>query len=160
MTERIVIGINSDVRRLLEKGTGDVCLDVTNPLGIMLLSHDNDSQGDWHTHAMQLCDSYSKGMIVNANRRKSAAQANTFLQDKYNSGIPVMQYAAIRMWNDYLYCYDHPMAADSFTSRASMICRVFRLFGDHKPWEYSSAEALQQSIRSNESSLELYTPRT
>ncbi len=156
MKERIIVGEESEVRRLLELGNGDVYFDVINPLGHMLFTFEQDQERLWNVNNMQLFESYKK--LFNRERWKSTEQANAFLRQKYKNGVPVIKYAAMRVWSEYLYCFNKDHSADVFLGRASMLCRTFLIYDYYKPWQDEAKDVLDKSIRSQENQLSMWYP--
>ena len=157
MTERIVIGEMSETRRHLEYGSGEVYYDQIRPLGQLLLSFEADKDRQWNVNAMRLHESYSKTFPFESERWKIAASVSDFLNAKYKSGEPSAMFAAIRTWEEYLNCYNLNHGADLLIERLNLLCRLFTVYGEYKPWQ-KQATALSQAIHDGESQVELWYP--
>ena len=91
MTERIIIGMANEVKRLFDYGEGDVYYDETRPVGSLLINFENDIDGDWNKNHMILRESYAKDRlkpVLEKERWKIVAPAVEFLQNKYNGVEP------------------------------------------------------------------------
>lgn len=126
MTERIVMGEAEEVRRGLERDA-DVFLDVTRPLGSLLLTFEADPDRIWNTNAMQLRESYEKGLLFEAERWKVAEPVVRFLRQKHDSGEPTALFAAIRTWEEYLNCYNLKHGSQLLLDRMALLYRPFFL---------------------------------
>jgi len=155
MTERIVIGEMSETRRHLENGVGEVYYDQTRPLGQLLLSFEADKDREWNVNAMRLFESYGKTFPFESERWKIAAPVSDFLNAKCKSGEPSAMFAAIRTWEEYLNCYNLNHGADLLIQRLNLLCRLFSVYGEYKPWQKQAA-ALSQAIHDGESQVELW----
>jgi len=158
MKERIIIGETEEVRRLLERGTGEVYCDEVRPLGQMVIDFEADPDRLWNVSATQLCQSYEKIGLTDTARWKATAQSNAFLREKYKSGAPVVRYAAMRMWNEYLVCYNINHGPQMFLDRVSLLCRPFHLYGEYRPWREEAIQSLEKTLHAGESQLELWYP--
>ena len=145
MTERIVFGEVNETRRHLKYGAGKVYYDKIRPLGKFLLDFETDKDRQWNVHAMQLRESYSKIFPFESERWKIAAPVSDFLRGKYKSGEPSAMFAAISMWENYLNCYYLRHGADLLIQRINLLCRLFVVYGEYKPWRKEAA-ALSQAI--------------
>jgi len=157
MTERIVIGEMSETRRHLENGAGEVYYDQTRPLGQLLLSFEADKDRQWNVNLMRLHESYGKTFPFESERWKIAAPVSDFLNVKYKSGEPSAMFAAIRTWEEYLNCYNINHGADLLIERLNLLCRLFAVYDEYKPWRKKAA-ALSQAIHDGESQVELWYP--
>ena len=157
MTERIVIGETNETRRHLEHGAGEVYFDQTRPLGQLLLSFEADKDRHWNLNAMRLYESYNKTFPFESERWKIAAPVSDFLTGKYKSGEPSAMFAAIRTWEEYLNCYNLNHGTDLLIERINLLCRLFAVYGEYKPWQKQAA-ALSQAIHDGESQVELWYP--
>jgi len=157
MTERIVIGETNETRRHLENGTGEIYYDQTRPLGQLLLSFEADKDRQWNVNAMILYESYSKTFPFESERWKITAPVSDFLNAKYKSGEPSAMFAAIRTLEEYLNCYNLNHGADLLIERINLLCRLFSVYDEYKPWRKEAA-ALSQAIHDGESQVELWYP--
>ena len=155
MTERIVIGETNETRRHLENGTGEIYYDQTRPLGQLLLNFEADTNRQWNVNSMILYESYGKIFPFESARWKIAAPVSDFLNAKYKSGEPSAMFAAIRTWEEYLNCYNINHGADLFIQRFNLLCRLFSVYSEYKPWQKEAA-ALSQAIHDGESQVELW----
>ena len=101
MKERIMAGEASQIfLGLNENMDAELFCDVARPLGTFLIDFENDMQGNWNRFGiMPLYDA------LHVNRWKQPElerQAGDFLREKYATLAPVRQYAAVRVWNEYL----------------------------------------------------------
>jgi hypothetical protein len=67
-------------------------------------------------------------------------------------------FAAVRIWEDYLRCYNLNHGADLFNDKAALLCKPFHALGDYKMWELDSAHALRTALQTEESQVELWYP--
>ena len=101
MKERILTGNEHAIRsRLCGNQNAEVICDVVRPLGTFLIDFEQDPDGGWNLYGLSpLRDA------LHSNRWKQPDLEKTtgmFLQQKYQSGDPVRQYIAFRIWNGYL----------------------------------------------------------
>lgn len=158
LTERIVIGRTDEARRQLERGDGEVYLDVNRPLGSLLIGFESDLEKQWNVTAMTLRESYAKIFPYEAKRWKTAVPSGAFLRGKYESGEPAARFAAIKTWDEYLNCYNLNHGADLLIQRLSTLYRLFFLYGQYRPWQEEAAAALSKALRDEESTVELWYP--
>jgi len=161
MSERVIIGTASEVKLCLELGEGDVYYDEVRPLGSLLINFESDKDGEWNKIGMLLRESYGKEKILPVSesaRRRIIAPALEFLQAKYASNEPSAMFAAIRTWDEYLSLRNRKNASDTLTSRISMLCKPFRVYGEYKAWDKRAENALSVAIREGESNVELWYP--
>ena len=145
MNERIIIGDESEVRRLLERGSGNIYFDEISPLGNMLFAFESDAEKQWNVTAMQLIESYAKVGLIDRKRWQAAKQPIAFLRRKYESGVFVAKYAAMRMLIEYLNCFNKSNASEIFIDRVSTLCRPFHLYANNKPWRELPDNFLENS---------------
>ena len=157
MTERIVIGEMNETRRHLSNGAGEVYCDQTRPLGQLLFNFEADSDRVWNVNAERLRESYGKTFPFEPERWKMASPVSDWLKDKYATGEPSAMFAAIRTWEEYLYCYSINHGADLLINRLNLLYRPFFLYSEHKPWQ-KKADSLSQPIHDGESQVELWCP--
>lgn len=158
MKEHIVIGEPSEVRRRLERGTGEVYYDQTRPLGELLLTFESDAERQWNANAMRLYDSYGTIFPARSAGWKKVKPGADFLRTKYSHGEPSAMFAAIRTWEEYLNCYNINHGPQLFLDRVSLLYRPFVLYGEYRPWQEEASAALSQAIHDGESQVELWYP--
>ena len=122
MTERVIIGRSNDVRRRLKSKAGEVYYDVTRPLESLLLTFEGDKVGVWNRNGVILRDSYGKIFPNESERWRMATPVSVFLRKKCKSGEPSAMFAAIRTWEDYLYCFNMDHGADVLLDRQPIGC--------------------------------------
>lgn len=101
MKERIMAGKASQIFLGLN-GNLDVELlcDVTRLLGTFLIDFENDMQVDWNKFGIMPL--YNALHVNRWKQPEMEQQAGDFLREKYATLDPVRQYAAVRVWNEYL----------------------------------------------------------
>lgn len=128
MKERIMVGEASQIF-ISFNGNKDAefLCDVTRLLGTFLTDFENDMQGDWNRFGiMPLYDA------LHVNRWKQLGleqQAGDFFREKYATLDPVRQYAAVRVWNEYLKMREHrerDAASEQFVSRMGRLTAAFQ----------------------------------
>ena len=101
MKERIIAGTEAAVRsRLRGNQDAEVVCDVTRPLGTFLIEFEQDTDGDWNKLGLAPLRE-----ALHTNRWKQPElekAAGSFLSQKYQTGDPVRQYTAFRIWEGYL----------------------------------------------------------
>lgn len=101
MKERIVAGTEAAVRsRLRGNQDSEVICDVIRQLGTFLIEFEQDPDGEWNR-----LDLAPLREALHTNRWKQPdleKTAGSFLRQKYQTGDPVRQYAAFRIWEGYL----------------------------------------------------------
>ena len=158
LTERIIIGETGQVRRSLEHGDGDVYYDVTRPLGTLLFNFAGDTTGEWNKHGIILRDSYAKFLPFTSSRWNEAAPAVEFLTAKYKSGEPFSVFAAVRTWEDYLSCFNMPLATDTLSKRLHTLYKPFTVYEKYRPWDKEAAYALANDMTDGDLQIELWYP--
>lgn len=101
LKERVLIGTEDEVRSRLEGNEGaELACDTTNPLGTLLIRFDKDPEGNWNRLGLA---PLRDAMHTNRWEQPALEQAaGKFLSGKYQSGEPICQYTAFRIWNAYL----------------------------------------------------------
>lgn len=101
MKERVLVGEEQQIRfRLQGSPDTDVLCDVTRPLGTFLSAFEHDPNGAWNQFGLS-----PLRQALHSNRWKQPdleKTAGDFLKSKYDTGDPVCQYVAFRIWNGYL----------------------------------------------------------
>ena len=101
MKERIVAGTEAAVRsRLCGNPDAEVICDVTRQLGTFLIEFEQDPDGEWNRLGL-----VPLREALHTNRWKQPdleKTAGSFLKQKFQTGDPVRQYAAFRIWEGYL----------------------------------------------------------
>ena len=156
MTERVIIGEATEARNLFENRNGSVYIDDTQPIGTLLFNFEADKDKTWNTNAMKLYESYD--VLSQSKRWQVTEPANAFLREKYTSGNPTAAFASMRTWDEYLNCYNLNHGGDIFLERTSLLYRPFSLYGEYRPWQEESVDALSKSIHPGESQVELWYP--
>lgn len=114
-------------RSLNENRDAEFFCDVTRPLGTFLIDFENDMQGDWNRFGIMLL--YN---ALHVNRRKQPEleqQVGGFLKEKYATLDPIRQYAAVRVWNEYLKAREYrerDAASEQFVSRMRRLTAAFQ----------------------------------
>ena len=127
MKERIMVGEASQIFFSLNGNMdAELLCDVTRLLGTFLIDFENDIQGDWNRFGiMPLYNA------LHVNRWKQPGleqQAGDFLREKYATLDPVRQYAAVRVWNEYLKTREYrerDAASEQFVSRMGRLTAAF-----------------------------------
>ncbi len=108
-SERILIGTEDNIKRCLD-GQEDTKLiyDETRPFGTLILSMDTDSAGAWRTALSKLMEAQEiihASMFSKTRYEKRAPiperEAQELLMEKFDSGDPVCQFVATRIWYGY-----------------------------------------------------------
>ncbi len=101
MKERIVAGKESTIRsRLRGIPDAEVVCDITRPIGTFLTDFEQDPDGEWNRLGLApLRESLHTNRWKQPDLEKAAG---SFLSRKYQTGDPVRQYAAFRIWEGYL----------------------------------------------------------
>ncbi len=128
MKERIMVGNTSQIFSGINGNMDtELLCDMTRPLGTFLTDFENDMQGDWNRFGiMPLYDA------LHVNRWRQSAleqQAGDFLREKYATPDPVRQYAAVRIWNEYLKTREYrerDVASEQFVSRMGKLTAAFQ----------------------------------
>ena len=128
MKERIMAGEASQIFLGLNGNMdAELFCDVARPLGTFLIDFENDMQGDWNRFGiMPLYDA------LHVNRWKQPElerQAGDFLREKYATLDPVRQYAAVRVWNEYLKTREYrerDAASEQFVSQMGKLTAAFQ----------------------------------
>lgn len=154
MKERVIIGKESEVQKLLENGSGDVYFDETAPLGNMISTFESDTENQWEIAITQLADSYDKLLT----RWKWTELPFDFLRRKYENGALVAKYAAIRIWVEYINCYNMNHGKKELEDRTTMLCRTFHLYANNELLSEKAYNIFDNVINSNESRLDLWYP--
>jgi hypothetical protein len=158
MIERVIIGEAGEVRLRLERNFGEVYYDEVHPIGSLLFSFEANPERDWNVNMMQI---YEKGFKVRFSEKSVPKSLNPcigFLHGKYVTREPSAMFAAIRIWENYLRCYNLNHGADIFNERSAMLCKLFHVLSEYKPWELEAINALQTALHAEESKVELWYP--
>jgi len=83
LAERIVIGREKAVRLALDGGGGEVYHDGVRPFGSLLFDFESDTNGEWESHIMTLCESYELKYFFGEARWNKVAPVSEFLAAKY-----------------------------------------------------------------------------
>lgn len=128
MKERIVAGTEPAVRSCLRGNTdADVICDAVRPLGTFLMEFEQDPDGEWNRLGLAPLRE-----ALNTNRWKQPGleeAAGSFLRQKYQTGDPVRQYTAFRIWEGYLAAREYrnrSAACDRFIETASPLTLAFQ----------------------------------
>ncbi|MDR2559891.1 MAG: hypothetical protein LBC86_10200 [Oscillospiraceae bacterium] len=158
MSERVIIGEAGEVRLRLERNIGDFFYDEVRPIGSLLFNFETNPERDWNVNLMQI---YEKGFKIRLSVKsvpKALNQCINFLRGKYENGEPSAMFAAIRIWENYLRCYNINHGADIFKDRSAMLCKPFHALSEYKAWELEAVNALQTALHAEESQVELWYP--
>ena len=128
MKERIVAGTEATVRsRLRGNPDAEVICDVTRQLGTFLIEFEQDPDGEWNRLGLAPLRE-----ALHTNRWKQPdleKTAGSFLKQKYQTGDPVRQYAAFRIWEGYLMAREYrnrSAACDRFIESVSPFTLAFQ----------------------------------
>ena len=109
--ERILIGTNNDIKQVLSnKGNVKLFFDETRPFGTFLIKFEDDrSECDWRTalsHLKEAQEVTIQEKIFHSRDEdrldvQMEKQAQTILQKKFDTGDPICQYVATRIWYSY-----------------------------------------------------------
>ena len=126
--ERIVAGTEAAVRsRMRGNPDAEVICDVTRQLGTFLIEFEQDPDGEWNRLGLAPLRE-----ALHTNRWKQPdleKTAGSFLQQKYQTGDPVRQYAAFRIWEGYLVAREYrnrSAACDRFIESVSPFTLAFQ----------------------------------
>ena len=148
MKERVLIGEAQQIRFRLEgSDSADLLLDVTRPLGTLLVDFEHDTDGEWNRLGLApLRDA------LHSNRWKQPElerQAGDFLRGRYQSGDPVRTYVAARIWNGYLLAReprDRDAACDRFMVEVSVLMTALQ---DERPLEIDTETGKPKTLDLN-----------
>ncbi len=128
MKERIVAGKEAAIRsRLRGNPDAEVICDAVRPLGTFLIDFEQDPDGEWNRLALAPLRE-----ALHTNRWKQPdleKAAGSFLSRKYQTGDPVRQYAAFRIWEGYLAVREYrnrSAACDRFIESVSPFTLAFQ----------------------------------
>ena len=128
MKERIIAGTEAAVRsRLRGNQDAEVICDVTRPLGTFLTEFEQDLNGEWNMLGLTPLRE-----ALHTNRWKQPdleKAAGSFLRQKYQTGDPVRQYAAFRIWEGYLVAREYRnrnAACERFVKAVSPFAMAFQ----------------------------------
>ena len=77
--ERIIVGLEDEVKKLLQNENGDVYFDKTSPLGQLLFDFESESADEWVDKCVsEMIQSYRKAFL----RAKNTRPVKVFLQGK------------------------------------------------------------------------------
>lgn len=160
LTERLIIGEAGEVRLRIERNIGEVFYDETRPIGSLLFNFETNPEREWNQNIMQIHEKGFKARLSTKSVPKSLKPCVDFLRGKYENGEPSAMFAAIRIWENYLRCYNMNHGADLFVDKSAMLCKPFHALGDYKLWELQAVKALQSALQTEESQVELWYPMT
>ncbi len=128
MKERIVAGTEPAVRSCLRgKMDADVICDAVRPLGTFLMEFEQDPDGEWNRLGLApLREALHSSRWKQPNLEKAAG---SFLLQKYQTGDPVRQYTAFRIWEGYLAAREYRnrnAACDRFIEAVSSFTLSFQ----------------------------------
>ena len=129
LKERVLIGTEEEVRSRLEGNEGaELACDTTNPLGSLLIRFDKDPEGNWNRLGLA---PLRDAMHTNRWEQPALEQAaGKFLSGKYQSGEPICQYTAFRIWNAYLKAREkrrREIACEKFITEMARLTAAFRI---------------------------------
>ena len=124
-----MIGTEDEVRSRLEGNEGaELACDTTNPLGTLLIRFDKDPDGTWNRLGLS---PLRDAMYTNRWGQPALEQAaGKFLSGKYQSGEPICQYTAFRIWNGYLKAREkrrREIACEEFITEMARLTAAFRI---------------------------------
>lgn len=107
--ERLLIGTEDNIRRRLEgENDAELIYDEVRPIGTLLFTMEEDENGDWSTAISKLYEAQEIIHSIKAPRifsDKNAPaierEAQDFLSEKFDTGDPICQYVALRIWYGY-----------------------------------------------------------
>lgn len=109
--ERILIGSSYNIKQVLSgEKSGNLFYDANRPVGAFLIDFEDDrSNGKWKEALLYLKEAQGIDTLqkiidaVHGERRMVTLEekAQSILQEKYNTGDPVCQFVAIRIWYTY-----------------------------------------------------------
>lgn len=128
MKERIVAGKESAVHsRLRGNPDAEVICDTIRPLGTFLLEFEQDPDGEWNRYGLA---PLRKALHSNRWKQPDLEQSvSAFLRQKYQTGDPVRQYTACRIWEGYLAAREYrnrTTACDRFMDMISHLTLSFQ----------------------------------
>ncbi|MDR1536846.1 MAG: hypothetical protein LBU32_02415 [Clostridiales bacterium] len=158
MTERVIVGRNTEVSLRFERGIGEVYYDETRPLGSLLIGLEADPTRQWNVNAAILRDSCGKVFPFDAQRWMQSAPVADYLAQKYESGEPSAMFAAIRTWEEYLNFFNLNHGADLITERLAALYRPFVLYAENRPWQELAQDAMSAALRDTDTEVSLWYP--
>lgn len=128
MKERIMVGAADQIFSGINGNMdAELFCGMTRPLGTFLTDFENDPQGEWNRSGiLPLYDA------LHVNRWKQPdleRQAGDFLREKYATPDSVRQYAAVRVWNEYLKAREYrerDAASEQFVRRMGRLTAAFQ----------------------------------
>ncbi len=129
LKERVLIGTESEIRSRLEgDANAELFYDSVSPLGTMLIRFDKDADGGWNRLGLS---PLRDAMHTNRWEQPALEQAaGQFLSEKYQSGEPVRQYTAFRIWNGYLKAREkrkREIACEEFMAEMAKLTIAFQI---------------------------------
>lgn len=128
MKERIIAEETRQVFASLNGNrNAELLYDVTRPLGTFLIDFENDMQGDWNKFGIMPL--YNALHVNRWKQPEMEQQAGDFLREKYATLDPVRQYAAVRVWNEYLKTREYrerDAASEQFVNRMGGLTAAFQ----------------------------------
>jgi hypothetical protein len=159
MSERIIIGKENEVRRILNGGDGEAYYDETRPLGSLLMTFESDKNHEWNSKILTMQESYQKVLPLDSSRWKMVKPVSDFLKEKYKSGEPSVMFAAIRSWEIYLGLLNKQRhVSEKLSKSLFMLYKPFTVYGEFKPWQNGARATLSVALQDDESVTELWYP--
>ncbi len=138
MKERILIGEEIEIRsRLHGNEDANIFFDQTRPLGTLITAFEHDEDHKWTTNAIM---PLYNAMHENRFKQPGLEQtASFFLQEEWDSQDPIKQYAAFRIWNEYLKARlirDRKSAREDFLAKVTSLTLAFHT---QKPLDFDTS---------------------
>ena len=157
LKERILVGEQREVSKVLKGEDGEVFYDHTRPIGQLLFSFKTDPDKTWSEHAEVLLETYKPKEVLavvsstlDIARFKRIEPAREWFQEQYSNGkendTPELVFAAVRTWHEYLVCWHEGTSSKRFKTRTDTLYRMF--------YEYNRRKMLIESFDEIESIFE------
>lgn len=137
--ERILIGTNDEIKQALSnKGGVKLFYDETRPFGTFLIKFEDDrSECDWRTALSCLKEAQEvtipEKIFHSIEKERLDVQmekkAQTILQKKFDTGDPICQYVATRIWYNYWrirVCKNKEIIDDYFARMQNLVRPFYR----------------------------------
>ena len=149
--ERIVVGLEDEVKKLLQNENGDAYFDRTSPLGQLLFDFESESADDWIDKCIsEMIQSYRKAFL----RAKNTRPVKVFLQRKCDTNS-VCNYVAIQVWNWYLTYLNENQGTTKLNVKTSSLFKPFNHDSTKRLWELNYEEL---SASNDDLKLEIWYP--
>jgi hypothetical protein len=143
LKERILVGEQREVGKLLRGEDGEVFYDETRPIGQLLFGFKSDPDKSWIEHAEMLLETYNPkefrdkvSSTLDIVRFKRIEPVREWLREQYSNGIegdnPELVFAAVKTWHEYLICWHEAYSTKRFKTRTGLLYRMFSAYNRRK----------------------------